>query len=222
MIYVVGDLHGNFERLDTLRNYLNPDDTVIQVGDFGFYPNHITRNYEFFEKYPCRILAIDGNHEDFSYIQDIITDDVTHVIGKLHYVCRGTVLTIENKLFGFLGGADSIDSAYAVKGGPAQSWWPEEQITQENVNSLIINVQDKQLDYLITHSAPKFVVSANFSALNLKEWNLPNSWKDVSSEMVSTAYWALRPHKLICGHMHKSVLHDNVRILDTDEAMMLD
>jgi Icc-related predicted phosphoesterase len=222
MIYVVGDLHGNFERLDTLRNYLNPEDTVIQVGDFGFYPKKISRNHEFFTNYPCRILAIDGNHENFSYISEFEKDPVVNVVGNLHFVRRGTVLTIENKLFGFLGGADSIDREYRVKSGPSQHWWLDEQISQEDVNSLIINVQDKQLDYLITHAAPTFVVSANFAPLNLRDWNLHNTWKDVSSEMVSTAYWALRPHKLICGHMHKSVLHDNVRILDIDEAMMLD
>ena len=34
MLYVTGDLHGEFSKLEKLR--LNEDDTLIVCGDFGF------------------------------------------------------------------------------------------------------------------------------------------------------------------------------------------
>ena len=219
MIYVVGDLHGNFAMLDQLaQEHLTSDDVVIQVGDFGWYPSVLNEWRQLLESLPCKLYAIDGNHEDFTYLGKFSKDEPTEIFPNLFYVPRGIVMEIEGKLFGFLGGGESIDKAYRREN---ISWWKEEQITDDDVQTLINNVNGRVLDYLITHSPPKFTVNAHFSPLNTKTWSLPDDWKDVSSEQVSKAYWTLNPRNLLCGHMHRSVRDGNIRILDIDEVVSL-
>lgn len=217
MIYVVGDLHGDLMRLATLKKHLTQDDTVIQVGDFGFYPEVIKEWKSLFEDYPCRILAVDGNHEDFNYIATF-EEGIHNVVGNLFYVPRGSVLDIEGKLFGFLGGGESIDKAYRVEN---VSWWKQETITDEDVVKLIDNVNYRVLDYLIAHSAPTFTINAHFGPLNLRDWGLPGDWTDVSAQQISRAVHTLSPRNFICGHMHRSVIDGNIRILDINEVITI-
>lgn len=217
MIYVVGDLHGEFMRLVTLKKHLTEQDTVIQVGDFGFYPEGINQWLDLFETYPCRILAIDGNHEDFNYISTF-GEGVHNVVGNLFYVSRGTVMEIEGKLFGFLGGGESIDKAYRREN---ISWWKEEQITVKDTETMVENVNYRQLDFLIAHVPPKFTIAAHFGPLNTKYWGLPDEWEDISAQRMSKVYHTIRPRNFICGHMHRSVIDGNIRILDINEVITI-
>lgn len=218
MIYFLGDIHGDLSKLNRMKSVVSPNDTIIQVGDFGFYPNDMKMAWKFFEEYPCRILAIDGNHENFDYLSQFSKDKPTNIVGNLWYVPRGMVLEIENLLIGFLGGANSIDKAYCVKG---LSWFPNEEVTQEDINKLIVNVGDRKLDVLVTHAPPAYIIPYNFPPLKLRDWGLPPDWSDNSAKMVEVAYKALKPKKLICGHMHKQVLYDNIRILDINEVITI-
>lgn len=217
MIYVVGDLHGDLMRLVTLKQHLTPEDTVIQVGDFGFYPETIKEWNHLFKDYPCRILAIDGNHEDFNYL-DTFNGELAEVTPNLFHVPRGTVMEIEGKLFGFFGGGESVDKAYRVEN---VSWWKQEQITARDVETIIENVNYRQLDFLIAHVPPTFTVAAHFGPLNTKHWGLPDEWEDISAQRMSKVYHTLRPRNFICGHMHRSVIDGNIRILDINEVITI-
>ena len=218
MIYFLGDIHGDPTKLEQMKSLISPEDTIIQVGDFGFYPRNLNLYWKFLEEYPCKILAIDGNHENFDYLSQFSKDEPTNIVGNLWYVPRGMVMEIENLLIGFLGGANSIDIAYSVKG---VSWFPAEEVTQVDVNKLIVNVGDRQLDVLVTHAPPAYIIPRNFPPLNLRDWGLPPDWTDNSAKMVEVAYKALKPKKLICGHMHKAILYDNIRILSIDEVITI-
>lgn len=84
---------------------------------------------------------------------------------------------------------------------------------------LIANIGERQLDVLITHSPPEFVNKANFAPLREQDWGLPLGWIDESAWRISKAYWAVKPKMHYCGHMHKPVNHDNVRIVDINEIV---
>lgn len=218
MIYIVGDLHGDFMKLARIKEHLTSDDIVIQVGDFGWYPTVIQEWKSLFDDYPCKIYAIDGNHEDFVYLSQFSKDTPTEVLPNLFYVPRGTVMEIEGQLFGFLGGGESVDKAWRVEN---VSWWKEEQITDDDVQKLITNVAGRTLDYLITHVPPKFTILSHFGPFDTKYWGLPDDWEDISAEKVSKVYWELRPRNLLCGHMHRSIIDGSIRIVDINEVFSL-
>jgi hypothetical protein len=220
MIYILGDIHGNHEILERLSAMVQPDDTVIQVGDFGIYGAELFRlGGKYFHGFPCKVYVIDGNHEDFNIINTWSKDEPTEFAPNFFYMPRGYVTEIEGELFGFLGGAESVDKAWRVQEGPSRSWYFEERITDSDIDRLMKNLNGRAPDVLITHSPPQFVNAANFPPLREQDWNLPLGWIDESAWKVSKVYWAVKPKKMYCGHMHKSVLHDNVRIVDINEVL---
>jgi Icc-related predicted phosphoesterase len=217
MIYILGDLHGDWSELHNIQEHVNEDDIVIQVGDFGIYERELKYiSLEFPDGFPCKVYVVDGNHEDFNIINTWSKDEPTEFAPNFFYMPRGYVTEIEGELFGFLGGAESVDKAWRTLG---VDWFAEELVSQEDVDRLVKNLDGRTPDVLITHSPPQFVNAANFPPLRESDWNLPLGWIDESAWKISRAYWAVKPKKMYCGHMHKSVLHDNVRIVDINEVV---
>lgn len=217
MLYILGDLHGEWQRLHTIRNMVDADDVLIQVGDFGMYPHTLKELAALFpDGFPCKVLVVDGNHEDFNIINAWPKDTLTEFHKNFFYVPRGYVMELDNQLVGFLGGAESVDKAWRT---PGIDWFAEERVSQDDVDLLVRNINQRPLDILITHSPPEFVNRANFPLLREEDWGLPLGWIDESAWKISKAYWATRPKTMYCGHMHKAVLHGNVRILDINEIL---
>lgn len=213
MIFFIGDIHGDFSIFDFMKDKVAPNDTIIQVGDFGFYPETL----EYWKNdFPCKVFAIEGNHEDFNLIRSF-NSTLTEVRNKLFYVPRGTVLEIEGKLIGFLGGAESVDKFWRKEN---VSWWPQERVTDADLDNLIANVSGRQLDVLVTHAPPASTISVNFPRLDPMHWNLPLDWIDMSAIVIERANKELNPKLLICGHMHAPVRYSNVKILDINEVVM--
>jgi predicted phosphodiesterase len=223
MIYLLGDTHGNFTKLKRYSNYLSPDDIVIHVGDFGVYHKVLFdwERYLFPEGFPCKLMFIDGNHEDFSLLYNYPIDKKTGlrpIFKNLYHIPRGTVMELEGKLFGFLGGGESIDKAFRTEG---LSWWSEERISEEDVELLISNVGNRQLDYLITHTCTHDFRERYFGTLDLKKWKLNEGWEDISMYMMDRVVSTLKPKMHIFGHMHRSIREKKLICLDIDELIEL-
>lgn len=222
MIAVLGDIHGSnntlIHVLDEVKafndNVLNESKItrVIQVGDFGWYPDRI----KYFEHINPEIPVefIDGNHEDFRLLEGIT--EVTEMVPNIFYVPRGTVKEVDGRIIGYCGGAASVDKAVRLKNN--WSWFPEEEITADDVRKF--DGVD-HVDLLITHTAPQFVIEKRFDAMNLFMWGLPTSWRDPSSVFVEELWKKFNKPQLICGHMHKSVCEGNIRILNINELIII-
>lgn len=219
MMYVLGDIHGTLAKLRWMRQFIKPDDIIIQVGDFGFYNSVLNEFHNVFPRgYTCKIYAIAGNHEDYNLIDSWSKTDITDVGGNLFHVPRGYVMEYMGKRMGFMGGAESIDKAWRTD---EYGWFPQETITQEDANLLYKNAGDKRLDYLFSHTPTSSCIAANFTPLKPSDWMLPDDWKDQSSAMMEQIHQTLRPRDHYCGHMHRSVRFGAVTILNIDEVKAL-
>ena len=125
------------------------------------------------------------------------------------------VMEIQGKRIGFLGGGPSIDKYWRIKG---ETWWPQEVITDADVDLLLRNVGDIPLDVLVTHVSPTWMNLKHFGPLDKKEWYLPNDWEDTCSMKVEFLSEFLKPALHVCGHMHRSIPDGHVRILDINEV----
>lgn len=221
MIYFLGDIHGDAAVLHHHMDKFDKNDVIIQVGDWGFYPRIIEDQKRLFpDGYPCPVYVIDGNHENFNFLFDQVENDgLWEFIDNMFYVPRGTVMEIDDYLIGFLGGACSVDIAWRK---PVGKWYAQETITENDLQTLISNVDGRELDVLVTHAAPAKTIQRHFKPLNYNWWGLPKNWVDYSSKRVERAIDILNPKQVVCGHMHKSVNHKNVRILDINEFRAID
>jgi len=225
MIYLMGDIHGYFEAMIKVNRFVNEDDIVIQVGDFGVQHSMVMQWNHLYPAVKCPVYFIDGNHENFDIIDEWPKDKVKEVAKNLFYIPRGMVMTMQGIRIGFLGGAESVDKAWRRTKSPGQEWWAQERITEEDVARLVKNVGDQPLDVLITHCPPPTTVLSNFPMINTQSWGLPSNWVDISSHLVAEAIDKVKPKRVYSGHMHKKVFHQadgyTVRILDVEEVECL-
>lgn len=215
-IKILGDIHAETPLLYYLPD-LKGADVVIQVGDFGIYPGVLDQYPQMFTDLPYKVYFIDGNHEDYNMLADIVEstnpepDGTVKFMDNLYYVPRGTILDLGGRKFGFCGGAESVDYRMRVKG---KDWFPEERVIQEDIEPLL----NANIDILITHCPPDSVITRNFPPA-YQSWDLPWGWVDKSAQMIETLWSSLGRPQLYCGHMHRSITDGTCRILDINEVV---
>ncbi len=159
MIYVTGDMHGEYSRYDNKKlKKLTEKDCLIICGDFGFLWDNSQREKSVLKKISekkFKTLFIDGTHENFSLlnsypITELYGGRVQKIDNNIYHLMRGEVYTIENKTIFTFGGGESSDKDIRRENG---TWWPEEQPTIEEMSYAVDNLDtfDRRVDYIITH-----------------------------------------------------------------------
>lgn len=160
-VYVRGDIHGDFNEVLTFRDKmeLNRNDSLIILGDAAIcwrkdrvdMRSYINK-WEAYEDTPM-LYFIDGNHENFDILKSLPIEDGEGIVSKhIHWLTRGTVKEFEGKKCLCIGGADSIDKFRRTK---HLSWWPDEQITDEDISIIDVDTYD----YVFTHCCPRSVLN---------------------------------------------------------------
>lgn len=155
MIYITGDCHGNFERLNNSnfpeQKDMAKDDYVIICGDFGAIWNKDKESkaesmvLDWLDFKPFTTLFVDGNHENFDRLYAYPAEEwhggKTHKIrSSVLHLMRGQVFELEGKRIFTFGGASSHD----IDGGILE---PDDPDFDEKKNAL-----DKGwLPYRINH-----------------------------------------------------------------------
>lgn len=210
-IAFIGDIHGDFNALAKIVGTLPIDVPVVQVGDFGYWPELRSRFID-----PGRhVLFIDGNHDHVTDLREGKCD-----WPNAEYVPRGAVRDIGDARVLFLGGATSVDRKWRPKRFGLNAWFPEEEVTEFDVRRALENAKNG-VDMLVTHSPPDWMVRKHFSPDGLREFDIePSTWRDRSAERVEYIWRALDTPPLVCGHMHQSVTDGKCRILNINEVVV--
>lgn len=209
MIYITGDTHGEvdiekvfqfFEKEKENRE-VTKEDYLIILGDVAvcWGGNHDLKIQFILHSLPCTVLWIDGNHENHNMIDSlpvttmfggkvhVITEDIIHLM-------RGEVYTIEGKTFFTFGGGLSIDKAYRI---PNISWWEREMPSEEEYEQgkLLLELMDNEIDYVLTHTAPRSICEQLVSHMYSGEEELQNYLEDIKNHT--------KFKKWYYGHWHK-------------------
>ena len=212
----VGDVHGEFGKLNTFINDKKPD-ILISVGDFGFWAPY---DYDLYKRYimlngdgdkkavreyartenwvnkikpqNTKVYFTPGNHEDWDLLdalEAIYGKVPIEVAPNIFYCPRGTFLTLEDeRTVLFMGGADSIDKQWRTIG---IDWFPQELIKERDVYDL----PDRKVDILISHTCPESIVKHMFK---LGDYIAP----DCSRLALEYVFDKYRPRLVYFGHFH--------------------
>lgn len=217
MIGILGDLHGDFAVLrDKVAQAKNRGATaVIQVGDFGYYPEYLPLLNSI--ELPLPVYWVDGNHECHDLFLDN-PDTVTR--DNCFFVPRGSVLTIDNRTIAFMGGASSIDKLIRLRND--WHWSPFENIREKDIQKLRANLAkvNNVVDMFITHIPPQSVIAKNFNPMDMWTYfRVDPSWVDPDAQIIETLWNELNNVPLYCGHMHREVQDRSCRIVDINEII---
>ena len=110
-VVVIGDLHGEFERLNVFIDQEHLD-IILQCGDNAYYWKDDKENIGAIKPQNTKIYLIPGNHENWDIIEEKIGRYGKEPIEIEHniFMCPiGSTLEINGRVILFVGGADSID-----------------------------------------------------------------------------------------------------------------
>lgn len=174
MIYVTGDLHGDFTPLlkfskSIKGKALTKKDYVIVLGDFGLWPETLTQIKELSQRLNFTLLFIEGNHEHYTTLESFpkkyMFGGWVHDVFGIYHLCRSEIYTLpldsKKITIAVCGGGDSKDKNKRTEG---VDWFSQEQISESDVLTLFENAKkhDMRVDYFLSHS---------LSAAVKTEWN---------------------------------------------------
>ena len=150
-----------------------------------------------------RVYVTLGNHEIYSEITPLLNEHPGHAVrvSDITWILpRPSRLTIGGRSVLSLGGATSVDKAWRQEG---VSWWPEEDITDEQVR---MAVAGGPADLMLTHEGPDGTpVNAVRAVLSSNPMGFPDdALADslLSRRRVAKVWDLIQPRLLAHGHMH--------------------
>lgn len=228
MIFITGDIHGTIDIDKVIRHFSNEEltknltkqDYLILLGDTSVCWDDGKIDSEvkqILRSLPITTLFIDGNHDNHRLIAEYPVLEwngglVHEIEPDILHLMRGEVFTIEDKKFFAFGGAHSIDQLRRTEG---VSWWPEEMPSEEEYEHGIINLNrhNNCVDYILTHTAPTFIVDELGLEFMEGEEELQRYLEEIA-ENVGFDKW-------FCGHFHEDMIIEEKYHIMMDEIIQI-
>ena len=205
MIYITGDTHRDFSRFYKLEK--DTDNMLIVLGDVGinYYLNEEDKIYkEYLKKLKLKLFCVRGNHEERP--ENISTYKEVEMFGgkvfieeecpNLIFAKDGETYYIDGKKILVIGGAYSVDKQYRLLHG--YKWFKDEQLTKEEMDTILDEVKGKQFDIVLTHTCPYKYEPREVFMQGLDQSKVDKSMEhflDKVEENINYDKW-------YCGHYH--------------------
>lgn len=201
MIVFIGDIHGQWGHVNSYMNEAYSKEkctiTFIICGDVAYWWENEPEPVIKVPPY-CKLIWIPGNHEKWDKIDE-------YGLGKLHEVQTnvflatfGAIEIIDGHKIMFCGGAESIDKNIRV---PFVDWFPQEIITNKDMNFMFDKIPQQKIDILVSHTCPERI----FPQLGKKiEW-LGEKSSDPSCKALDIIVDRFNPELCIFGHFHRFI-----------------
>jgi hypothetical protein len=211
-VLILGDIHGRFQEAERLYNSIRrvysplEIDLLIQVGDFGFWPQSGDVDPWTLEL-DHRAVFVDGNHERHDILQSDQFEEPNLGLDPYHsykagdwtrcmkdiweYKSRGS---IEDGIL-YIGGASSIDKHMRTAG---QDWFSDEDIQYGQKMRTMENIDEygpENIHTVISHEAP--------AGFDLSEACHKEEIKDDSNRrFLQDVLKKVEPDRWYFGHYH--------------------
>ncbi len=216
MIYITGDTHRDFSRIYKLEK--DTDNMLIVLGDVGinYYLNEEDKNYkEYLKKLKLKLFCVRGNHEERP--ENISTYKEVEMFGgkvfieegypNLIFAKDGETYNIDSKKILVIGGAYSIDKQYRLLHG--YKWFKDEQLTKEEMDTILAKVKGKHFDIVLTHTCPYKYEPREVFMQGLDQSKVDKSMEhflDKIEENINYDKW-------YCGHYHTEKQVDKLEFM---------
>jgi 3-oxoacid CoA-transferase subunit A len=225
MIYITGDTHGDFRRVEAFcgRFGTGRADILIVLGDAGinYYGGKKTVLLKtLLSDLPITLFCLHGNHENRP--QNIPTYKEVQWHGgavymeeeypSLLFAKDGEMFELGGKRCIVIGGAYSVDKYYRLQNG--YGWWPDEQPSDEIKAAVESKLQSagNKVDVVLSHTCPFKYIPREMFLSQIDQSTVDNStveWLDEIEEKLQYKKW-------YCGHYHTNKHIDKLQFLFED------
>lgn len=222
MIYITGDTHGYFDRIEDFCIERRPkrSDIMIILGDAGInYHCNWKDEYkkDFIADLPITLFCIHGNHEKRpfdiqSYIETSWHGGIVYQEQKypnILFAKDGEIYDLDNKKAIILGGAYSIDKNYRLSHN--MNWFHNEQPSEE-IKAYVVQqlaAQNWQIDTVLSHTVPLKYEPIESEKSEIDQSTIDKSteqWLDSIEDRLSYSKW-------YCGHWHICKEIDKIKFM---------
>jgi DNA repair exonuclease SbcCD nuclease subunit len=205
MIYVTGDIHGQFNSLlYILENGDYSGSSVFIAGDIGLGFHEFDHDLETLGSVEKRLKKIDvhfylvrGNHDIPGYWSRTNKPRALNNFPHIHFVVDYKVVELEGHKIACVGGATSVDRYQRTRN---IDWWEQECVIDYKYLTKI-----KGIDTVITHAAPIFCPPGDHDIKKVSYDILCRSRED--REILKRLYFDLIQETKVTnwfyGHYHK-------------------
>ncbi len=222
MIYITGDTHGKFARIEYFCKKIgtSKDDILIILGDAGINFHQGERDVRLKKsllELPITLFCIHGNHE----MRPSSTDLYQAVDWKGGTVYReeqfpNILFAIDGELYDFndkrcivIGGAYSVDKFHRMRHG--YGWWSDEQPSEEIKAKVEQRLEqlDYKIDVVLTHTTPEKYEPTEMFLSSILQSTVDKSterWLDAIEDRLIYSKW-------YCGHYHTDKVVDRIEFM---------
>ena len=222
MIYITGDTHGDFTRIERFCAKTQPcrDDIMIILGDAGFNYYGGSRDLQAkarMAQMQLTIFSIHGNHEKRpDTIPSYRTMEwhggkvyVEDEFPNLLFAMDGEVYDLAGKKTIVIGGAYSIDKFYRLARG--WNWWADEQPSPEIRGKVerVLAEHAWQIDVVLSHTVPLKYEPVEVFLPGIDQSRVDKStenWLDGIEDRLTYERW-------FAGHYHTEKRVDRLTLL---------
>lgn len=224
-IYLTGDTHGQFDRLENFcyRFDVTKKDIMVILGDAGinyFQDERADRMKAQLAALPLTIFCIHGNHEArptsiSTYIEQEWHGGTIYVEPKypnILFAKDGEIFTFGELEVLVIGGAYSVDKHYRLARG--YNWFPDEQPSAEIKKAVEAKIEalHHNVDVVFSHTCPLKYEPIEVFIAGLDQSKVDKSteeWLDKIEDTLDYKAW-------YCGHYHINKKIDKLRFLFGD------
>ncbi len=216
MIYITGDTHREFSRLNNLD--YKDGDMLIVLGDSGI--NYCLNDEDIKYKkclndFNIKIFSIRGNHEERP--ENIKTYKEVDMFGGKVYIEEeypnlifakdGELYNIDNKSVLVVGGAYSVDKEYRLLYGC--KWFKDEQLTKTEMKTILDKYKGKHIDIVLTHTCPYKYEPREVFLSGIDQSKVDKSMEYFLDELEESITY----DKWYCGHYHIEKKIDKIEFM---------
>lgn len=222
MVYVTGDLHGQFGRVKYFAREAETSykDTLVVLGDVGL--NYNLNTVDWYRKrdaasIPVTMLCVHGNHEarptkKMRYQEKEFAGGTVLYepeFPSLLFAVDGEIYRLNGKQCLVIGGAYSVDKMYRLASGA--KWFPDEQPSEKIKEKVerVLYERDYRVDMVLSHTCPIQYIPTEVFLPMIDQKTVDNSterWLGEIEEQLDYDRWW-------CGHYHTEKTIDKMRFL---------
>lgn len=225
MIYITGDTHRDFDRVEHLceQSGTTKDDILIILGDAGI--NYSAKKSDDrlkreLSQLPITLFCIHGNHERRPQKMETYKRKNWHggtvmwekEFPNLLFAEDGEIYDLDGYKCLVIGGAYSVDKFHRIAQG--SKWWSDEQPSPEikfKTESRLIQ-ENYEVDVVLSHTCPFRYIPIEMFLPQINQSTVDRSTEKWLGEIEKKLVY----QKWYCGHWHTNKTVDKMNFLYTN------